>query len=110
MYLALHNALYDAGIEIPFPQRDLHLRTVDGEAGKTLTGNPEIALPEPAAAKRKTEKNSNKKVGGEPDKESISTDSTANGEKTKEGSHKNISESGKKSEALAGDVKAAEKK
>jgi small-conductance mechanosensitive channel len=27
--LAVHNALRDAGIEIPFPQRDLHLRSVD---------------------------------------------------------------------------------
>jgi small-conductance mechanosensitive channel len=27
--LEVHNALYKAGIEIPFPQRDLHLRSVD---------------------------------------------------------------------------------
>jgi small-conductance mechanosensitive channel len=27
--LAVHDAIYAAGIEIPFPQRDLHLRSVD---------------------------------------------------------------------------------
>jgi len=30
--LAVHDALYAAGIEIPFPQRDLHLRSVDPQA------------------------------------------------------------------------------
>jgi small-conductance mechanosensitive channel len=30
--LAIHDALYAAGFEIPFPQRDLHLRTVDPQA------------------------------------------------------------------------------
>ena len=30
--LAVHDALYEAGIEIPFPQRDLHLRSVDPQA------------------------------------------------------------------------------
>jgi len=30
--LAVHDALYDSGIEIPFPQRDLHLRSVDSAA------------------------------------------------------------------------------
>jgi len=28
--ILIYNALYDAGIEIPFPQRDLHIRSVDG--------------------------------------------------------------------------------
>jgi small-conductance mechanosensitive channel len=27
--LAIHDALRDAGIEIPFPQQDLHLRSVE---------------------------------------------------------------------------------
>ncbi len=27
--LAVHDAIYAAGIEIPFPQRDLHLRSID---------------------------------------------------------------------------------
>ena len=30
--LAVHDALYAAGFEIPFPQRDLHLRSVDPQA------------------------------------------------------------------------------
>jgi small-conductance mechanosensitive channel len=34
---AIHAALNDAGIEIPFPQRDLHLRSVDPEAAQVLT-------------------------------------------------------------------------
>ncbi len=36
--LGIHDALKEAGIEIPFPQRDLHLRSVDGEAGRALSG------------------------------------------------------------------------
>jgi potassium efflux system protein len=28
----------EAGIEIPFPQRDLHVRSVDGKAGETIAG------------------------------------------------------------------------
>ena len=35
--LSVHDALSEAGIVIPFPQRDLHLRTVD-EAGRNLLG------------------------------------------------------------------------
>ena len=34
--VAINNALKEAGIEIPFPQRDLHLRSVDPEAGRLL--------------------------------------------------------------------------
>jgi small-conductance mechanosensitive channel len=30
--LAVHDAIYAAGIEIPFPQRDLHLRSIDPAA------------------------------------------------------------------------------
>lgn len=34
----VNNALKSAGIEIPFPQRDLHLRSIDPEAEKVLAG------------------------------------------------------------------------
>ena len=35
--LRVHDELRDAGIEIPFPQRDLHLRTVDA-TGRNILG------------------------------------------------------------------------
>jgi potassium efflux system protein len=35
----IYDALAEAGIEIPFPQRDLHLRSVSDEAGRTLRGD-----------------------------------------------------------------------
>ena len=35
---AIDRAFREAGIEIPFPQRDLHLRSVDGKAARTLRG------------------------------------------------------------------------
>jgi small-conductance mechanosensitive channel len=37
--VAICAKLNAAGIEIPFPQRDLHLRSVDGEAARTLRGD-----------------------------------------------------------------------
>ena len=36
MILGIHQALKEAGITIPFPQRDLHLRSVDGKAADLL--------------------------------------------------------------------------
>ena len=36
--VAINRALASAGIEIPFPQRDLHLRSVDAGAAKALGG------------------------------------------------------------------------
>ncbi|MDH3492671.1 MAG: mechanosensitive ion channel [Acidobacteriota bacterium] len=36
--LAIHDALKEAEIEIPFPQRDLHVRGLSAEAAKALTG------------------------------------------------------------------------
>ena len=36
MNLRLHRALTDAGIEIPFPQQDLHLRTISADANAAL--------------------------------------------------------------------------
>jgi len=37
LLVGVNNALTDAGIEIPFPQRDLHLRSVDTKVTETLT-------------------------------------------------------------------------
>ncbi|MGA6925208.1 MAG: mechanosensitive ion channel domain-containing protein, partial [Desulfosarcina sp.] len=34
------------GVEIPFPQRDLHLRSVDGKAAERLKGEPKAPLPD----------------------------------------------------------------
>lgn len=48
--LQIHNALYAAGIEIPFPQRDLHIRSIDPEVSNTL--KPEITK----AARREKKK------------------------------------------------------
>ncbi len=36
----IHEALVEAGIAIPFPQRDLHLRSVAPEAAAALSGGP----------------------------------------------------------------------
>jgi small-conductance mechanosensitive channel len=36
--VAMNAALRDSGIEIPFPQRDLHVRSVDVELLKNLRG------------------------------------------------------------------------
>jgi small-conductance mechanosensitive channel len=47
--VAVNRALAEAGIEIPFPQRDLHLRSVDAAAGRALR---EAEAPaEPASAR-----------------------------------------------------------
>jgi small-conductance mechanosensitive channel len=36
--VAVNQAMVDAGIEIPFPQPDLHLRSMDRESVEFLTG------------------------------------------------------------------------
>ncbi|GAB4352696.1 MAG: mechanosensitive channel MscK [Immundisolibacter sp.] len=38
LHMAIDQALRAAGVEIPFPQRDLHLRSVDARAGQALAG------------------------------------------------------------------------
>jgi small-conductance mechanosensitive channel len=43
--LGIHDALKEAGIEIPFPQRDLHLRSVDAKAGQTISGRSLLRYP-----------------------------------------------------------------
>jgi small-conductance mechanosensitive channel len=39
---AINNALLQAGIEIPFPQRDLHVRSVTPEATASLDTTPKV--------------------------------------------------------------------
>ena len=39
--LAVHRALSDAGIEIPFPQRDVHVRSIEPAAERRLRGDAE---------------------------------------------------------------------
>ena len=48
--LAVHNALYDAGIQIPFPQRDLHVKSVEPKAAEALKP-PTAPRTKPAAPK-----------------------------------------------------------
>lgn len=48
--VAVNNALKVAGIEIPFPQRDLHLRSVAPEARGGLPADAEEPDPSPSAA------------------------------------------------------------
>jgi small-conductance mechanosensitive channel len=43
--LGIHDAIKEAGIEIPFPQRDLHLRSVDADAGRAITGRSLLRYP-----------------------------------------------------------------
>ena len=38
--VAVHDALKESGIEIPFPQRDLHVRSIDAGAKQVLDGKP----------------------------------------------------------------------
>ena len=38
LLIAMNAALVDAGIEIPFPQRDLHLRSIEGSVADALFG------------------------------------------------------------------------
>jgi small-conductance mechanosensitive channel len=40
--VAVEKALSEAGIVIPFPQRDLHVKSVDSDAGKTLRGDDSL--------------------------------------------------------------------
>jgi potassium efflux system protein len=50
LYQSVNSALKEAGIEIPFPQRDLHLRSVSAEAGSLLAKNVPTSESEPAAS------------------------------------------------------------
>ena len=44
----VNNALKAAGVEIPFPQRDLHVRSVTREIGRALADGDESATQKPA--------------------------------------------------------------
>jgi len=56
LHVGVYAALREAGIEIPFPQQDLHLRSVSPAAGTQLSGPrsppaaPDAKPPEPAPA------------------------------------------------------------
>jgi len=38
LYFAIFRAFKEAGVEIPFPQRDLHLRSISPETVRVLAG------------------------------------------------------------------------
>jgi small-conductance mechanosensitive channel len=46
--IRVHDALRDAGISIPFPQQDVHLRSIAPEAGATLAARKPPPDPVPA--------------------------------------------------------------
>jgi small-conductance mechanosensitive channel len=58
--VATNAALREAGIEIPFPQRDLHLRSVDAAAGEALAERRGDGAPQTprSAAREGTERSS----------------------------------------------------
>lgn len=43
MTVEVHDALYEAGIQIPFPQRDLHLRSIDEGVSAAIAGKRKAA-------------------------------------------------------------------
>ncbi len=49
-YYALYEALTEAGIEIPYPQRDLHFRSVDEAVAHSLRNTPKPDNPAPEGA------------------------------------------------------------
>ncbi|HEY9115665.1 MAG TPA: mechanosensitive ion channel domain-containing protein, partial [Bacteroidales bacterium] len=51
--VAINDALNELGIEIPFPQRDLHLRSVDGEVQQAFIQKKEINPKKPVIKKNK---------------------------------------------------------
>jgi len=53
--VAANAALKEAGIEIPFPQRDLHVRSIDGQAVRSFRGEPVLDADAPAEAPSPTE-------------------------------------------------------
>jgi potassium efflux system protein len=70
--LGINDALAEAGIEIPFPQRDLHIRSVDSSIGAPILskpdGEPKHSPTSPAAGitpKKKERKKSGPKEIGE---------------------------------------------
>jgi small-conductance mechanosensitive channel len=51
LVVGIEAALNEAGIVIPFPQRDLHIKTVEVNAGRTMRGEPPIEPQRPPVAK-----------------------------------------------------------
>jgi small-conductance mechanosensitive channel len=54
LIVGIEAALNEAGIVIPFPQRDLHIKSVDENASRTLRGDPPVE-PEPSPAMQEAE-------------------------------------------------------
>jgi small-conductance mechanosensitive channel len=54
LIVGIEAALNEAGIVIPFPQRDLHIKSVDENAGRTLRGEPTVE-PEPLPVEQQSE-------------------------------------------------------
>jgi potassium efflux system protein len=50
IYAAIERVLRDNGIEIPFPQRDLHIRTAPGSGPSGAAGENRSAGPQPHPA------------------------------------------------------------
>ena len=50
LVVGIEAALNEAGIVIPFPQRDLHIKTVEAKAGRTMRGEPPIEPKRPPEA------------------------------------------------------------
>jgi small-conductance mechanosensitive channel len=63
--LGICDALAEAGIEIPFPQRDLHLRSVDASIGARMLSDPEISEPQVKKEKKKKKFRPRTRVKGE---------------------------------------------
>jgi potassium-dependent mechanosensitive channel len=54
MTVAVSKALQEAGIEIPFPQRDLHIRSMDSSVAESIVENGSRLATSPEALQRRS--------------------------------------------------------